>query len=342
MFVSYADDFAVTAKHIREEIFPKMREVLSNTGKLNLKTAAVDSFGISERLLTDQVHASPEFSNDVDYKVEGGWLVSKKFEQQQSVAQVEQIRQQEVPCSLDELATKLGLGNLQQEHYRMMTMIKERNLGQIYQGKLFLPREYLEKAKEKVVNLYKNNQYLELRELDSLYIGDHAKLQVKQISDIIGDDQFTRLPQILIKNELVKKIVDEMKKLVDESGFCSIDDVRDADPLFSAPVQKLVSKKGQLWQELLIQAKEIVQAAGLLNSVAINSPDEDEIAFICSRKMFDDLVGLFKDASEKLAIERVKKGKKPAALEVQLQRTSSSKEASTGGGGGGKKKGKGK
>ena len=56
--------------------------------------------------------------------------------------------------------------------------------------------------------------------------------------------------------------------------------------------------------------------ANVNNSIPIVSTDEEEVSFICSKNLFDDILNLFKDASEKLAIDRVKKGKKPAAIEI--------------------------
>lgn len=49
-------------------------------------------------------------------------------------------------------------------------------------------------------------------------------------------------------------------------------------------------------------------------SISMNN----EISFLCSNDLFCKCIALFSDASEKLAIDRVKKGKKPAALELQM------------------------
>ena len=78
----------MTQTHIRDVMFPKMREILSSSGKLNIKATAVDSFGISERLLLDQIHTVAEFSNSDAFKIESGYLISKQFEQRQSQDQL--------------------------------------------------------------------------------------------------------------------------------------------------------------------------------------------------------------------------------------------------------------
>ena len=61
---------------------------------------------------------------------------------------------------------------------------------------------------------------------------------------------------------------------------------------------------------------------GIQDSVPIVVKEEDAVGFICSKKMIDDLINLFKEPSEKLAIDRVKKGKKPTGLEMQASKSS--------------------
>ena len=96
-------------------------------------------------------------------------------------------------------------------------------------------------------------------------------------------------------------------------------------------------ENGTILDEFINCAKVHQQSSLLPGMVPITS--SDEICFLCSNLLFAKCIALFQEASEKLAIDRVKKGKKPAALELQLQKSSSNKDQS---GPPGKKKGKGK
>lgn len=113
----------------------------------------------------------------------------------------------------------------------------------------------------------------------------------------------------------MEQIAGEMQKQMEEKGFCYVDDLKDADPAFGAPVESLVESVSVLG-EFTDWAKAQNPSSPLSAMVPISACDE--IAFLCSSSLFTKCIDLFQETSEKLAIDRVKRGKKPAALELQM------------------------
>ena len=114
---------------------------------------------------------------------------------------------------------------------------------------------------------------------------------------------------------MVEEIAAEIQKQLEEKGFCYVEDLRDSDPFFGAPVQCLM-ENGSILQEF-VEWTKVNQSSTLLPGMVPITTD-DEVSFLCSSLLFVKCIGLFQEASERLAIERVKKGKKPAALELQM------------------------
>jgi len=117
-----------------------------------------------------------------------------------------------------------------------------------------------------------------------------------------------------------------------------MDDVRDADPLFQTVAEALLENMANL--EKFIEWAKNTPNQVIQNLQPIRSNDSQ---FLCSDQFLSKCIELFKETSEKTAIERVKRGKKPPSVELAMQKKqSSAAEGSKDQAGPGKKKGKGK
>jgi hypothetical protein len=91
-----------------------------------------------------------------DCILENDTLTSKEFESNQSQKYLEVLQTLSEPKSIETILDSIAGASEE----KVLSLIKEHNLGRIHQGKLFLPTAYLEGQENLIKNLIENPGYV--------------------------------------------------------------------------------------------------------------------------------------------------------------------------------------
>ena len=101
---------------------------------MQLQSEVATKHGLSVKFVLDQI---PDLV--AQCVLEGDLLSSKEFQTQQTQKHLESLQEVSEPKSVETISDSISLGP-----EKILALIKDHNLGRMHQGKLFLPKLYLQ------------------------------------------------------------------------------------------------------------------------------------------------------------------------------------------------------
>ena len=315
IYLIASKDLVVTQKYVEEAILKEVEENLNENGSVKLAAVAA-KHGVPLQFVITHVELSDTFfrkdSEQSSCKIENDVLISIELEQNQIKKLLVRLQEIQAPTTIDSMASDFDISS-----EKLVSMIKEHSLGKIYQGKLFLPSEYLSQTQESLVDQFTSTGILAIHEFKKLYLpgGSLSSSQICQSLRLENESGFTRVQDYIFSQPHMVKLQEEFARATE---FIDLSELEDR----------------------MLLPSGLVDFDALLSNFDGSFVVIPDSTFACRREYIQTFIDGFKNLTEELVLQRVRSGEKPKSAEPPKMEKKESQGGRKKGGGKGGKKGK--
>lgn len=171
-------DTVVTEAFMRDKVLALVKKKLEDNGRVNIAAEINKVFDLPTKFLIDRIMVDKDIfeypcpdGNGPRNMIKNEVLISKALELEETKAHHELISKIARPMSIETICEDtLGIDKNAQNQEKVLAIIKNKDMGRIFQGKLFLPTCYLEQEHELLVQKFEAKGFVKILDFDKLYL----------------------------------------------------------------------------------------------------------------------------------------------------------------------------